>query len=278
MSELPETIRDVEDLEELLSRPSERVIQTMSRVEGDVMVLGAAGKMGPTLTRMAKRACEAAGVDRRVIAVSRFSDAAAKERLEQSGVETIACDLLERSQLESLPEIRNIVYMAGRKFGSTGLESLTWAMNAYLPGMVCERFPNSRIVAFSTGNVYRMVPVESDGSKETDPTGPEGDYAMSCLGRERIFDHFSRTLGISVVLYRLNYANEMRYGTLVDVAQQALADRPIDVTMGYFNAIWQGDANAMALMPPMLWPIRTGRSSPSRVTTPSMSPTIASRL
>ena len=248
MTELPKTIGDVEELEELLSRPSEPVIETMTRLDGDVMVLGAGGKMGPTLARMARRACDAAGIKRRILAVSRFSDTTVREQLDRCGVQTIGCDLLNRSEFEALPDVRNVVYMAGRKFGSTGLESLTWAMNAYLPGMVCERFPNSRIVVFSTGNVYSMVPVESDGSKETDPCSPVGDYAMSCLGRERIFSHFSRTLDIPVALFRLNYANEMRYGTLVDIAQHVMADQPIDVTMGYLNAIWQGDANAMALI------------------------------
>ncbi len=248
MMELPETIGDVEQLEELLSRPPEPVIEMMARLDGDLIVLGAGGKMGPTLARMARRASAAALGDRRIIAVSRFSDAAARQYLEECGVETICCDLLDRSQLGELPQARNVVYLTGQKFGSTGNEPLTWAMNVYLAGMVCERFYGCRIVAFSTGNVYGMVPVESDGSLETDPLRPFGDYAMSCLGRERIFSHFSRTRGIPVTLFRLNYANELRYGTLADIAVQVMADEPIDLTMGYFNAIWQGDANAMALL------------------------------
>jgi len=248
MVELPETIADVESLEELLSRPPERLVRSMRRLDGDVMILGAGGKMGPTLARMARRALVEAENDRRVIAVSRFSDAAARNRLQAWGVETIACDLLERAAIDRLPDAANIVFMTGRKFGSTGLESLTWAMNTHLPAMVCERFANGRIVAFSTGNVYPLMPIDSGGATESEPLAPVGEYAMSCLGRERIFTHFSRESNIPMALIRLNYANEMRYGTLVDIAQQVLAETPVDVSMGYLNAIWQGDANAMALM------------------------------
>jgi len=244
---LPETIRDEEDLEELLSRPTERVVETMARLDGDVIVLGVGGKMGPTLARMARRATDAAGVSRRVIGVSRFSAPGLQARLGAHGVETIRCDLLSRKQLGELPEVSNVVYMAGMKFGATDQEPLTWAMNVYLPGMVCEKFRTSRIIAFSTGNVYGMVRAESGGSRETDPPRPDGDYAMSCLGRERIFDHFSRSLGIPVAIVRLNYANEPRYGVLVDVGQRVAAGEPVDLVMGYFNAIWQGDANAMIL-------------------------------
>ena len=242
-----DSIGNVERLEELLSEPTEEVVATMGRLEGDVMVLGAGGKMGPTLARMARRASDAAGASRRVIGVSRFSTPRLSDRLEKQGIETIGCELLERSQLGELPEVPNVLYLAAMKFGSTGREAMTWAMNVYLPGMVCEKFRRSRIVAFSTGNVYGMAPVRGNGSRETDPLLPDGDYAMSCLGRERMFSHFSERLGIPSALIRLNYAHEMRYGILVDIAQHVMAGNPIDLTMGYFNAIWQGDANAMVL-------------------------------
>jgi nucleoside-diphosphate-sugar epimerase len=241
------TIRDIEELEELLSRPTACVIDTMRRLEGDLIVLGAGGKIGPTLARMARRATDAAGVPRRIIAVARFSQAGLPERLQSQGIETIRCELLNRRQLDSLPEIPNVLYLAAMKFGSTGQEAMTWAMNVYLPGMVCERFRRSRIVAYSTGNVYALTPPEQGGSLESDTPGPVGDYAISCLGRERILAYFSQTFDIPVALVRLNYAHEMRYGVMVDLAQKVHAGVPIDLAMGYFNAIWQGDSNAMTL-------------------------------
>jgi nucleoside-diphosphate-sugar epimerase len=241
------SIRDVEHLEDLLSEPTDYVVEVMRRLDGDVLVLGVGGKMGPSLARMAKRASEAAGRGRRVFGASRFSPPDLPEHLKRWSVEPITCDLLNRADLSRLPDVPNIVYMAGMKFGSTGQEARTWAMNAYLPGMVCERFAKSRIVAFSTGNVYGLVPVTSGGSAETDEPSPLGDYAMSCLGRERIFEYFSRERGIPMSLVRLNYAVEMRYGVLVDLAQKVHAGEEIDLTMGHFNCIWQADANAMAL-------------------------------
>ncbi len=242
-----DSICDVEQLDELLSEPTGGVVETMRRLEGDILILGVGGKMGPTLARMARRASDAAGVARWVIGVSRFSTPELQQWLQSHGVETIKCDLLDRAQLGALPEAPNVVYMAAMKFGSTDQEARTWAMNVYLPGMTCEKFHRSRIVAFSTGNVYKMVPVNSGGSVEDGTLFPIGDYAMSCLGRERIFTHFSQTLDIRVSLVRLNYANELRYGVLTDLAQQVMAEQPIDLTMSYFNAIWQGDANAMTL-------------------------------
>jgi nucleoside-diphosphate-sugar epimerase len=203
--------------------------------------------MGPTLARMASRASERAGVKRRVIGVSRFSNAADEAKLHNWGIETIRCDLLDRRQLDNLPDAPNVVYMAGMKFGATGQAAMTWAMNAYLPGMVAERFRDSRIVAFSTGNIYGLVPVNSAGSKEDDSLNPVGEYAMSCLGRERVFEHFSRAQGIPVSIIRLNYACELRYGVLVDLARRVRAGQTVDLSMGYMNVIWQADANAMAL-------------------------------
>jgi hypothetical protein len=246
-SSVSDRIRDVDHLEELLSEPTPGVIATMRRLSGDILVLGIGGKMGPSLARMAKRASELAGVNRRVIGVSRFSSPELPAQLQRWGVETIAGDLLDRTSLAALPDVPNIVYMAGMKFGSTGQEARTWAMNTYLPGMVCERFPESRIVAFSTGNVYGLTPVASGGSVEGDVPAPLGDYAMSCLGRERILEHFSRQLQLPISLIRLNYAVEMRYGVLVDLARKVFAGETIDLSMGHLNCIWQADANAQAL-------------------------------
>jgi hypothetical protein len=241
-------ITDVEALDERLSEPTPQVIEALSRLDGDLLVLGVAGKMGPTLARMAARAFQAAGVKHRVIGVSRFSNPAEREKLRGWGIETIAGDLLDDALVAALPLCPNVMFMAGMKFGATGNESLTWAMNTLLPAGVCRRFRASRIAAFSTGNVYGMTPVTGGGSLETDAPNPQGEYAMSCLGRERVFEHFSRSLGVKVALLRLNYACELRYGVLVDLAQKVWQDKPIDLSMGVANVIWQRDASAMALL------------------------------
>jgi nucleoside-diphosphate-sugar epimerase len=241
------SIHDMEELEEMLSRPTPGVVETMGRLEGDLILLGVGGKIGPSLARMARRASDLAGRRRRVLGAARFTDPALAERLEAHGVETIRCDLLDRGALGALPDVPNVLYLAAMKFGATGQEARTWAMNAYLPGTVCEKYATSRIVAYSTGNVYPFAPAGGGGPVETDPIGPVGEYAMSCLGRERVIEHFSLARGTPAALVRLNYAHEMRYGIMVDLARKVLAGEPIDATMGYFNAIWQGDSNAMTL-------------------------------
>ena len=234
-------------LEENLSVPSEEAIRAMGRLSGDLILLGVGGKMGPSLARMAKWASQAASIDRRVIGVSRFSDPAIREGLEANGVETIAGDLLDENFVSSLPEVANVVHMAGFKFGTIADPSMTWGMNCYLPSLVSRKYRNSRIAAFSTGNIYGMVANLNDGSVESDVPRPVGEYAMAALGRERVFQYFSRALRVPMVLLRLNYATELRYGVLVDLAQKIWTGQPIDLSMGYVNVIWQTDANAMAL-------------------------------
>ncbi|MCC6127095.1 MAG: NAD-dependent epimerase/dehydratase family protein [Pirellulales bacterium] len=244
---LPDTIDSVAALEDLLSRPTAGVIDVFSRREGDLIVLGAGGKMGPSLARMARRATDAAGSPRKIFAVSRSFSPQIRASMEERRIEIREGDLLEPDFIDSLPDAPNVIYMAGRKFGSSGDQPLTWALNAYLPALVCRRFSASRLVAFSTGNVYGMASVESGGSRESDPPQPRGEYAMSCLGRERMFEYFGKKLAIPVALIRLNYAVEMRYGVLVDLAQMVYRGQEIDLTMGYVNVIWQGDASAAAL-------------------------------
>jgi len=244
---IPGRIQSAEQLEDLLSTPTPAAIEAMRRIKGDILILGVAGKMGPTLARMTLRASAEAGQKRRVIGVARFSNPEDETKLKGFGLETMKADLLDPDQLRKLPDAPNVTYMAARKFGSTGDEPLTWAMNALLPGMVAQRYSKSRIGAFSTGNVYPLVPVTSGGCRETDPTGPVGEYAMSCLGRERIFQHFSKQNQTLVSIIRLNYACELRYGVLVDLARKVWENQDIDLAMGYFNVIWQGDANAMSI-------------------------------
>lgn len=240
-------LENTRQLEERLAEPSSALIHDIAQLDGDILVLGAAGKMGPSLVKLTCNAIRQAGVDKRVTAVSRFSNAVVRQELEAAGAQTVALDLLQPGALDELPDAANVIYMVAMKFGTSGNEHFTWAHNAFLPGLVGRRFRKSRIVAFSTGNVYPLIEVRSGGSKETDPVGPVGEYAQSCLGRERIFEYISHSYGTQVLLYRLNYAVELRYGTLVDIAQAISDGEPIDVSMGHLNLIWQGDANEIAL-------------------------------
>lgn len=238
---------ELEQLEQELLKPSAQLIADMQRIEGDIMLLGVGGKMGPSMAKLARLAIDLAGIKKRVIGVSRFSDAATREELEAAGIETISADLLNEADLAGLPDVPNIIYLAGTKFGTTGKEAFTWAMNAYLPGRVAERFKKSRIVAFSTGNVYPFTPVTSGGLSEEYAVAPVGEYGQSCLGRERIFQYFSEKNNTPTLIYRLNYAIDLRYGVLLEIAKSVNEGRPIDLTSGSVNVIWQGDANEIAI-------------------------------
>lgn len=242
----PERVVSVEELEELLSRPTDPVCHVLAQLSGDLLLLGAGGKMGLSLARMVRRAWDRVGHRGRVIAVSRFGGGG-EGLFHAQGIETLRCDLLNPAQRHSLPQAANVIAMTGRKFGSTGDEPLTWAMNTLLAADLCRNFPDSRLVAFSTGNVYGLVPVTGGGSREGDRPHPVGEYAQSCLGRERLYQYGSRSLGIPSALIRLNYACDLRYGVLVDLACKVWHRQPVDLSMGYFNTIWQGDANAQTL-------------------------------
>lgn len=230
-----------------LTTPSPALIGDMKKLDGDIMVLGAGGKMGPTLCVLARNAMKEAGVARKVIAVSRFGDPLAAALLRENGVEMISTDLLAPDGLDSLPDAENILYMAGKKFGTQGNEAETWAMNSWLPSRVAQRFAGARVVVFSSGNLYPKVEINSGGATEETAPAPVGEYAMSCLARERMFEYGANAYGTRVALYRLNYAVDLRYGVLHDLAETLLAGRPVDLETPSFNCIWQGDANEAAL-------------------------------
>lgn len=240
-------MKTVEELEQLMTTPSVALIEDIKQLEGNIMILGIGGKMGPTLAMMAKKAIDEAGLKKKVIGVSRFSNGTLQEELEAAGIDTIATDLLDEEQLKKLPVEKNIIYMAGNKFGTAGNEDFTWAMNTYLPGRVAEHFKGANIVVFSTGNVYPLVPVIQGGCDELHPVAPVGEYGQSSLGRERVFTYFSNKDQTPITIFRLNYAIDMRYGVLLEIARSVNSGSPIDLSMGHVNVIWQGDANEYAI-------------------------------
>jgi nucleoside-diphosphate-sugar epimerase len=245
--ELPAHINSDAELEDILAEPSPSDVECVSRLSGDVLILGAGGKIGPSLARRIHRAVTRAGGSSRVTAVSRFSSGHVRARLEADGIRTIACDLLNGREIAALPRSDSVFLLAGRKFGTLDRSDLTWATNTLIPAHLGAHFPRSRIVVFSTGNVYPMVPAGGPAPTEATPPAPVGEYAQSCLGRERVIEFFSHHEGTPVVLFRLNYAVDLRYGVLVDIARRVFACEPVDLTVGFFNAIWQGDANSYAL-------------------------------
>ncbi len=240
-------IRTEDELDTVLSIPQPATVDMVARADDDFMILGIGGKMGPTLGKMIVRAAQEAGVKRKVYGVSRFSDPSTAAKLESWGISCISCDLLNPEQVAGLPRVGNVIYMAGRKFGQIGTDYLYWAVNAVAPGIVARHFRDSRIVVFSTGSIYDLWPSESEGPTENDTFRSLGEYANSCLARERIFEYYSRTEGTKILQYRLNYAIDLRYGVLYEIGRQVFEDQPISLEMGCANVIWQGDANNIAI-------------------------------
>lgn len=236
-----------EQLNDLLTQPSASLVEDVKKIKGDILILGAGGKMGPTMCLLAKKAIEKAGISKRIIAVSRFTDEIATKLLTDNDIEIIPCNLLDIDALNAIPEVENVIYMAGRKFGTDGKEWETWAMNATLPAFVARKFKKSNIVVFSSGNVYPIVSLASGGCTEDDKASPIGEYAMSCLARERAFEYAANTFGTKVFLYRLNFAVDLRYGVLYDMAKKLMDGTPISVTTPVLNCIWQGSANEIAI-------------------------------
>jgi len=247
MKEYPDKIASLDILEDLLSTPTPEAKKMFAGLEGDIMFLGIGGKIGPSMASMAKRACEQAGVEKRMYGVALFESDEQRKQLENIGIKTYHGDLLDPDFIQGLPKVKNVYFLAGMKFGSEDNLSMTWAVNSFMPALVADYYKESNIVAFSTGCVYPLVSVESGGSLETDAPAPVGEYAQSCLGRERMFEYGSKQHGTKVCMIRLNYSVELRYGVLVDIALKVKKEEPIDLSMGYFNVIWQGDVNDVVL-------------------------------
>jgi nucleoside-diphosphate-sugar epimerase len=240
-------MKKIEAAYKKLLQPSDDLVADVSKIDGDIIILGVGGKMGPGIARVAKQAVDKAGVHKKIIGVARFSEPGLQHQLHKEGIETISTDLLDDGQLKALPDVKNVLYLAGTKFGTSGNESFTWAMNAYLPGRVAQKFKNSRIVVFSTGNVYPLVPVVGGGATESLSPEPIGEYGQSCLGRERVFQYFASKNNTPILIYRLNYANDVTYGVLLEIARSVKENKPVDLTMGTASVIWQGDANEIAI-------------------------------
>lgn len=236
-----------ETLDQVLCEPSDRLVADLKKLDGDIMILGAGGKMGPTMSVLAANAIKKGNLDKKVYAVSRFSDLNARKAMDSKGVITISADLQNAEDIAKLPDVKNIVFMVGRKFGTDGQESLTWGMNAAVPVLVCERFKNSNFVVFSSGNIYDLVGPSCGGSLESDKVKPIGEYTQSCLARERVFEYYSKKNGIKVLIFRLSYAIALEYGVISDIAKKVVEERPIELGNACFNCIWQGDANEYAL-------------------------------
>jgi nucleoside-diphosphate-sugar epimerase len=249
----PEFIETEEALDELLTRPRPVLVEFVKTVSSPVLILGAGGKMGPSLAVLARRAADLAGHPLEIVAASRFSDGEKRRWLEERGVRTLSCDLLDPASWQTLPEARDVIYLLGQKFGTTNNPALTWAVNCLPPAYACSRYPTSRVVALSSGSIYpftsvkTFTPVKAGGALETEPLTPFGEYANACVARERLFEYFSFQTGVSLALLRLFYAVDLRYGVLVDLALKVYAGEPVDLEMGYLNWIWQGDANEMIL-------------------------------
>lgn len=240
-------MKSAQELLEMVTRPSPRLIKDVKRLEGDIMILGAGGKVGPSLAIMARRACDAAGLQKRILAVSKFDYPDAPESMRQWGVEVLEADLFDPAQLAALPNVKNIIFMVGRKFGTTGSQELTWAVNVLLPAKICERFPDASIVSFSTGNIYGDRPTLCGGSAETDEPNPDGEYGQTCLGRERVFTHYAKVNGTRSLMFRLNYAIDLRYGVLYDIAKSVWNGTSVKLGRSVFNCVWQGDVCEYAI-------------------------------